>query len=169
MAQTKAKVEVTEPVTSVSILEAGAIVPIPAPQPASNSFMTASERSEMLEQLRTRGVTPDDSVTDMELVKLLQKSFVVEHEKNKDKTVDIMTARLNEYIKTEGCILKDRDFGFRLLNMNVPKIYLKLFRDSDAPLKDQDLWKKIRFSGIKPVHNLSEILSRKPKVTSEAK
>lgn len=60
-------------------------------------------------------------------------------------------------------LLKDQEFLEELYHLNVPKIYLQLFRDQDKTLEARQIWERIRSSNIRPESKVNEIFRQKGK------
>lgn len=113
------------------------------------------------EALKDHGIDPTGMTNDEMTKALIRKS-----NQDRDKLIQKEVTKEEQMIKgyTEGndVTLTDPDFIYRLRMMNVPRHYLHLFRDHDKTIKDHQIWKRIRHSGVKPFsESISSILSRK--------
>lgn len=125
-------------------------------------FLSESDRTAMIKSIEGIGATAS-GLTDIQLVKKLQDLAVGTNEKYVAITTDKLQVKLNGYAESAaevGCLVRDKAFLRRLFDMNIPKKYLKLYRDQDANLKDRAIWDIARESGISPLDKkIGEILS----------
>lgn len=128
-----------------------------------DNFLTKEARAAIRERLIGLGLSVEPDMTDDDLVKKLTDTAEKLNEQVIKKEAGNLQQRLNAYAATADSIIKDKIFIERLLNLNVPHIYLKLFRDQDANLTDKQIWQRIRESGIEPLtkHQKSSIFTVK--------
>lgn len=127
------------------------------------NFLTKEARAAISERLVGLGLSVEPDMTDDELVKKLTDTAEKLNDQVIKKEAGNLQQRLNAYAATSDSIIKDKIFIERLMNLNVPSIYLKLFRDQDANLTDKQIWQRIKESGIEPLtkHQKSSIFTVK--------
>lgn len=122
-------------------------------------FLPKEIRIMYLVQLETRGLSNLEDMDDAELSKALHDAISEDSQRLLSLTADKTVKDLNKYvIMNEEMILKDKEFMKRLFNLNMPYFYLHLFKDADSSLRDDQIWTKIRRSGINPISSVQEVL-----------
>ena len=117
--------------------------------------------TEIENSLQDLGLDTKDMSND-EMIKTLIKKTVEMRDKVIEKQLDKEQQMIKGYAEGNDVVLTDQDFIYRLRMMNVSKRYLHLFRDHDKVMKDLQIWKRIRHSGVTPFdRSVSSILSGK--------
>ena len=87
------------------------------------------------------------SYTDEEIDALLEAKL---QEKMIEQQAEKEAHEANNYASGGNVLLTDKAFILRLKGLNVPKLYLPIFRDEDRIMTTTQIWEKIRHSGIEP-------------------
>lgn len=119
-----------------------------------HSFLKKEIRADFIASLSAHGID-GEKLSDEEILTKISHISADLTRKVFTNDATVLQSQLNEYAKTNGCVLKDKEFIARLHKLNVPVMYLKLFRDHDSALSDSQLWKRIRESGINPYKDRS--------------
>lgn len=117
----------------------------------------------MVSFLETEGRMQNvDGMDDESILKTYNELAVNFSQKSKKLEVSQETKDLNQYASRNGDMrLTDHDFIARLHKMNVPCIYLHLFKDSDADLTDKQLWAIVNKSGLSPINEVAKLTKMK--------
>lgn len=122
-------------------------------------FLPKEIRIMYLTQLESRGLSNLDDMDDSQLSKALHEAIDQDSKKLLSFTVEKTVKDLNKYVTmNEEMVIKDKEFLKRLFNLNMPYFYLHLFKDADNSLRDDQIWTKIRRSGINPISSVQEVL-----------
>jgi hypothetical protein len=125
-------------------------------------FMSDEAREEIQEALQKSGVAIAD-LGDEELVKKMTQIMNEEFERRVKLETEKAITPLNFYASDTK--MKDKAFIERLYKMNVPRVFLKAFTDEDTKLENQDIWRKVRESGITQLDDVHEIFKdRSPRI-----
>lgn len=127
------------------------------------NYLKKEIRDKIITQLKDMGASAE-GLNDDELLNKLSETSAQLHKDHEDhvskyvsKEADILLNQLKEYINVTGCRLKNQKFIERLYRLNVPQIYLHLFKDEDMTLEDEGIWAIIRGSGINPIKNVVDV------------
>jgi predicted transcriptional regulator len=126
----------------------------------SKKFLPDEIRMMYLEQLEVRGITDAEEWSDEDVSKKLNELIKDDHKKIVSLSANQLTKDMNKYVEAnKEMIIKDRKFIERLFNLNIPYLYLHLYRDADIELNDDQLWDKARKSGINPIASIQKVLA----------
>lgn len=114
-----------------------------------DTFLPEVARAKYISQLEELGIENAAQLSDGDLLSKLSDMLARTHEQVVKGGAKTLTQKLVQY--GDGSLIKDKEFLERLLKLNVFKIYLRLFRDQDKELSDDQIWERIRASGINPL------------------
>ena len=135
----------------------------PKPKAKSKAKAEENEKLREAEEKELKSYISDTCITDLELAKRLKdlgiersyiKSFRNAYASFDDKTLKTLakeeedrvieheSAMLNDYIR--GTIITDMSFAYRLKRLNMPKLFVQIYRDEDRSLSDKKIWEKAR-------------------------
>lgn len=116
----------------------------------------------MVSFLESEHVQNADAMEDEIILKTYNELAINASKKARSLEVTQETKDLNMYASANSNIrLTDHKLIARLHKMNVPYIYLHLFKDSDADLTDKQLWGIVNKSGLSPVNEVAKLTKMK--------
>jgi hypothetical protein len=106
----------------------------------------------MVNFLENENVLNADALDDETILKMYNEIAIKASKKVRSLEVNQETRDLNVYAtkNQRATNLNDLDFIARLHKLNVPWIYLHLFKDAHKELSDKQLWEIVNKSGISP-------------------
>lgn len=133
-------------------------------------LLNDAARNQIIKKLQAFGLTTD-KLNDQELLDALSTYAEQMTSKAISRETDELSNHLEYY--AEGTLLTDMEFIEQLFKWSVPKNYLlaeyNLIRNEDKVLSKDDLWTKIRYSGIRPYDDYKEILKPRYKLPKKDK
>lgn len=92
-----------------------------------------------------KDVEPKLSFTAAELEEIKRKAI---EDAQKERELELLTSKLNDYKAAAKGNLTDKEFILRLFKLNVPRPFLAEFSDLDKGLSDKDIWHRVRHSTL---------------------
>jgi hypothetical protein len=112
----------------------------------------------MVSFLESECVPDADAMDDETILKTYNELAVNASQKVKRLEITQETKSLNMYMTSNDRIrTTNKEFIARLHQLNVPAMYLHLFKDDHADLTDKQLWSIVNKSGINPVNELAKL------------
>ena len=124
-------------------------------------LLDVETRNDILINLKNLGYVPDDNVSDADLIAKLSLLAKNTHNKNIELEAKYLsptlTSRMNSISEMTG--IKDMDFCERLATLFHADYsdYIRLFTEDDVKLTDEQIWKKVRNSGINRASNMQDL------------
>lgn len=131
-------------------------------QKKSKLVLPKESRDMMVKFLEAQHIMDIDNQDDEEVLRLYNEHVLKMQQKVNNYEVSAETKSLNQYMRQNNEIkITDNDFIARLFKMNVPYIYLHLFKDAHAELTDRELWNIVNKSGIDPIKDPADLTRMK--------
>lgn len=124
-------------------------------QVGSLQFLDASSREDIIKQLKESGYEIE-GLSDADLLKKLTASNRELNSKVVSRESNGLENKLNEY--AYGSILTNKELIGNLVKWGIPKLYVKIFSNNDVTLTKEQIWEKVRESGIQPITSIAEIM-----------
>jgi hypothetical protein len=121
----------------------------------STRFLDDASRNDIIKQLQDAGYDVE-GVSDSDLLKKLTESNKELSKKVVERESGGLDNKLNEY--AHGSILTNKELITNLYRWGVPKLYIKIFNNTDVTLTKEQIWEKVRQSGINPIESIAEIM-----------
>jgi hypothetical protein len=116
----------------------------------------------MVSSLESANIFEADNLKDEEVLKKYNQLMVDMQAKVTGYETSKETKNLNVYANSNDKMkLEDKDMIARLFNLNVPSMYLHLFKDDDSNMTDRELWKVVNKSGIDPLKEKADLFKMK--------
>jgi hypothetical protein len=125
--------------------------------------LSQKRRNEIMRQLNENGIS-SENLSDGELLDKLAEAYQRLQTEHIKAIAPALDRKLEDYGNDPACRITDKKFLERLYRMNVYKECLKMFVDADVSLSDAQIWTEIRFSGFRPIHEVTEVMKMRGKM-----